>query len=124
MYSTRNIHDIKSATSKSAVYIKNNELEAQASIESFRSHYKAASNEKERQIYLGANARAYQRTLVGSPAFWNARQKECQAIMDSQDIPFNLFYTVSSAEAFDCVVDRILSENLGKESPNKGKNEN
>ena len=113
MYAMKNVSDIKNATSKASIYVKNNEAEAKKSIDDFRERYRSAPNEKERQLFLGSNAKAYQRTLEGSPAFWNAEQKKCQAIMDNQAQPFNLFYTVSNAEAYDYVVDEILSENLG-----------
>ena len=113
MYAMKNVSDIKNASSKAAIYVKNNGEEAQKSLDDFRERYKNAPNEKERQFYLATNARAYQRTLTGSPAFWNAEQKKCQAIMDTQEQPFNLFYTVSNAEAYDHVVDVVLSQNLG-----------
>ena len=113
MYAMKNVSDIKSATSKASIYVKNNEAEAQKCLDDFRDRYRNAPNEKERQLFLGSNAKAYQRSLQGSPAFWNAEQKKCQAIMDNQAQPFNLFYTVSNAEAYDHVVDEVLSENLG-----------
>ena len=55
MYAMKNVADIKDASSKASIYVKNNEGEADGSIEKFRERLQNAGTEQEKSFFLGAN---------------------------------------------------------------------